>query len=237
MKKIRQPRGFPEVFMELNLHLIVCSQHPKCSFDSTTFQDYELQKPVCYNFATMNTVCENPYSSEQIVQLMGDSPIIRFQIVEIRNFIKELSSHSENFHPLTTFVLFLANVEKKKKTLSSLYRILLATTSICNRTQIYWERDLGIVLSVEEWQVQKFNLNFSTNVAIKEKRYKLINRWYLTPVKLPKISEQPDLCWRCRHGGADYFHMWWSCLKLYFGGESVGFMLSQITGVTVSIDP
>lgn len=149
------------------------------------------------------------YWSEQIDQLMGNSPIIQLQIEQIRNVIKELASHSEVFHPLTNFELFLGNVGKKKKILSNLYRILLATAPICNRMQIDWGSDLGIILSDAEWyQIQKFNLTFSTNVAIRENRYKLINRWYFTPVKLAKMSVQPDLCRRCGYGGADYFHMW-----------------------------
>lgn len=169
--------------------------------------------------------------------MLGDSPIIQFQIAQLRDLVKELSMHSDVFRSLTNFELFLVNVERNKKIPSNLYKILQTTVP----TLIDWSligRNLNITFSDTYWhKLQEFNLSFSVNVAIKENRYKLLNRWYLTPVKLAKMSAQPDLCWRWGYERTDYFHMWWTCSKLQVFWSSVGHVLSQIIGVGVPVDP
>lgn len=64
-----------------------------------------------------------------------------------------------------------------------------------------------------------------------------MNRWYLTPGKMAKMSEQPDLFWCCGYGGTGYFHMCWLCPKLQLFCPLVAQALSQIIGVEVPINP
>lgn len=86
----------------------------------------------------------HPY--EQIACVIGD-PIIRFQIEQIKALVIELRQSYEVFRPLSKLELFLLDVLNRTKTLSSLYKILLSTTSADNRVKRLWERDLGIILT------------------------------------------------------------------------------------------
>lgn len=50
------------------------------------------------------------------------------------------------------------------------------------------------------------------NVAIREKHYKVLYGWHLTPVKLHKMIPNVDgSCWCCRAENADHIHIWWDC--------------------------
>lgn len=153
--------------------------------------------------------------------------------------IKDLLVYGSVFCPLTNFELYLVNKGKKGGGgLSTLYKILLTSVPLCDRLKSYWERDLNITLSDMAWyKIQEFNLSFSVNVATKENRYQLLNRCYLTPIKLAQMSPQPESCWRCGQDKVHYFHMWWICPKLQIFLSQVGQVISQIIGAEVPVDP
>ena len=40
----------------------------------------------------------------------------------------------------------------------------------------------------------------------------MFHRWYLTPQKISKMSNQSSSsCWKCRNVVGSFFHMWWTC--------------------------
>lgn len=59
-----------------------------------------------------------------------------------------------------------------------------------------WELDLNI--EILKLVLEKlFNYKVSLNIALKENRYKLLHRWYLTPLQLKKIyPESNHVCWK-----------------------------------------
>lgn len=57
-----------------------------------------------------------------------------------------------------------------------------------------------------------YNSNFSLNVSIRESRFKILHRRYLTLLKIAKMSPGgDDKCWRCMVKQGTYIHMWWFC--------------------------
>lgn len=64
---------------------------------------------------------------------------------------------------------------------------------------------------------------FSVDIGIKENSYKVINRWYYTPLRLPvMLPGSSDVCWRCRVKTGTYIHVWWNCRVL--GRQVYGFI-------------
>lgn len=47
------------------------------------------------------------------------------------------------------------------------------------------ESTVDLTLSSQDWsRINQFNVTFSLNVGIRESRYKILQRWYLTPVRI-----------------------------------------------------
>lgn len=60
-----------------------------------------------------------------------------------------------------------------------------------------------------------FNPTVSSNIGLQENRFKVINRWYLTPERLAWMCPQLEAkCWCCQMVIADFLHVWWKCSKL-----------------------
>lgn len=97
----------------------------------------------------------------------------------------------------------------------------------------------GTEFTEVQWnRIQVFNQVFSLNVAIRENRFKLINTWCYTPKKLARMYPQlGDQCWKCGQEDADYYHMWWSCPKVFPFWRAVGEDLSPIIGKMITVNP
>uniref|UniRef100_A0A803SS40 Reverse transcriptase zinc-binding domain-containing protein n=1 Tax=Anolis carolinensis TaxID=28377 RepID=A0A803SS40_ANOCA len=68
------------------------------------------------------------------------------------------------------------------------------------------------------------------SIRIKENYYKVVWRWYLTPIRLNQIDKKySKQCWRgCQENGT-YIHMWWSCKYVQKFWENV---FKEIKGIT-----
>uniref|UniRef100_A0A803SXK3 Reverse transcriptase zinc-binding domain-containing protein n=1 Tax=Anolis carolinensis TaxID=28377 RepID=A0A803SXK3_ANOCA len=68
------------------------------------------------------------------------------------------------------------------------------------------------------------------SIRIKENYYKVVWRWYLTPIRLNQIDKKySKQCWRgCQEIGT-YIHMWWSCKYVQTFWENV---FKEIKGIT-----
>lgn len=88
------------------------------------------------------------------------------------------------------------------------------------------------------FSIKKFNQPFLVNIAIKESRFKLLDRWYLTPKLLGRMFPYlGDNFWKCNQEDADYLHMWWGCPRVHRFWNMVGETLSQIIGANIPMDP
>lgn len=101
-----------------------------------------------------------------------------------------------------------------------------------------WERDLGEEIIKQVWdRIVEFNQTFSVNTGIKENRYKLLNRWYYTPWRLAKMYQNTsDKCWCYGRQGASFWHIWWSCEKIFFW-KQIPKASQQILGRTMPFHP
>lgn len=79
-----------------------------------------------------------------------------------------------------------------------------------------WEQDLG--LQFTERQVERFLLlpcKISVYANHQETGYKVLTRWYYTPVRIHKMFPlSTDLCWRREEEPGSLLHIFWSCWLL-----------------------
>lgn len=77
---------------------------------------------------------------------------------------------------------------------------LWETVTVTNGAKLSWEKDLGVIFTVEHWEeVVLFNQTLeNTSVSLQENRFKMLNRWYLIPQRLAKMYPHLDsMGWRC----------------------------------------
>lgn len=81
------------------------------------------------------------YSKTCIIQIMGSSPKLLFQINQISALIRVLMKRDDIFRPLTEFESLFCTQENKGL-MSKLYRLLLCQLPWKNNTKDRWEKDL-----------------------------------------------------------------------------------------------
>lgn len=133
-------------------------------------------------------------------------------------------------------------IEGKNKTLSRMYDILLewyTKDEEVKEAMIKWAIDIGYNIDFERWlELWNKNMRFTACTALKENLWKMIYRWYHTPVKLAKIYKLKEKrCWKCREVEGDLYHMWWSCCKVRGFWELVYNELKKILKYTFPKKP
>lgn len=75
-------------------------------------------------------------------------------------------------------------------------------------------------------------------MCAQENAFKLLSRWYRTPLKLhhiyPTVSPQ---CWRCETETGTLLHIWWTCPKLQPFWKEVHRLIHQITTYAIEFTP
>lgn len=72
------------------------------------------------------------------------------------------------------------------------------------------------------------------NIAMRENRYKVLHRGYLTPFQLLKMYPNGNrACWKCGCQNASFMHMWWECKKVKRFGQTVQMEMEESLQVTV----
>lgn len=102
-----------------------------------------------------------------------------------------------------------------------------------------WEQDLAITLSDTDWETMYTNFHKgSLNIYAQENAFKLLSRWYRTPLKLhhiyPAISPH---CWRCGIEIGSLLHIWWTYPKLQPFWKEVHRLIHQITTYKLDYTP
>lgn len=64
---------------------------------------------------------------------------------------------------------------------------------------------------VKDWKsIKHFGSKLSLNIGIRESRYKIIHRWYLTPRPLSVMFPVMDWkCWKCDFQNVFFYYVWW----------------------------
>lgn len=98
-----------------------------------------------------------------------------------------------------------------------------------------------MVFTDEQWcNIKWFNIAFSINVSIQENRFKLLQRWYLTPARIFTFLAYGTghwQCWRFKAPHADYLRMWWSCSEIVKFWVKIHDCIEDITKIKLPMCP
>lgn len=102
------------------------------------------------------------------------------------------------------------------KSLSKLYRLLIENFTSDKIMRERWKKDIHERIGEKDWQLSnRYIMNVSDNIAIRESYFKIRNRWYLTPSRMHKMSaDNSPICWHCKTHKGTMIYVWWSCLKI-----------------------
>lgn len=77
--------------------------------------------------------------------------------------------------------------------------------------------ELGRPIQEEDWdQIFINTYKFSISCDTQEHSFKLLSRWYRSPVNLNQIfPSQSDLGWRCNAAIGNLSYLWWACPSVY----------------------
>lgn len=102
-----------------------------------------------------------------------------------------------------------------------------------------WERDLGVSFSqAQKDRILLFAHKASLANGYQEGGYKILMRWYRTPVALHRIYPQvSNLCWRCQESEGTLIHIFWECPMLKEFWRMVEETVETITGVSLGENP
>uniref|UniRef100_A0A803U0J0 Reverse transcriptase domain-containing protein n=1 Tax=Anolis carolinensis TaxID=28377 RepID=A0A803U0J0_ANOCA len=159
---------------------------------------------------------------EMMLEEFKEIKLTWFHCIQLEQWFKNWEKNNRNGSQLSQFELTIQKgraVEEQENLrgiISRIYKILIETKEgkiNKNTLKESWEEDLGIKISEIEWQQlwgQRHLKNLS--IRVKENYYKLIWKWYLTPVRIAYMNKNNSKnCWRgCQEPGT-YIHMWWQC--------------------------
>lgn len=76
-----------------------------------------------------------------------------------------------------------------------------------------WERDLNTRIDEEAWEELVKTVGWSVRYIVnKFLHFKVIHRYYYTPIKLRKMGLMGnDKCWKCMSDTGSYLHLLWDC--------------------------
>ncbi len=81
-------------------------------------------------------------------------------------------------------------------------------TRMCEILRLTWQKDLGNEIREESWQEVVSNIGWSTRGArSKFIHYKIVHRYYFTPLKLYKMDlTKNNKCWKCNKEAGTFLH-------------------------------
>ena len=100
------------------------------------------------------------------------------------------------------------------RTASAFYKIMADSMyGHCDSLRQIWERDLNSNIEGKAWEKVVFNAGWPVRDSIsKFTHYKVIHRYYYTPVKLHRMGLMKDnICWKCMKATGSYLHLLWDC--------------------------
>lgn len=93
-----------------------------------------------------------------------------------------------------------------------------------------WNVELGKNFSADQIEYMlKKSLTFSQSYIYQEMHYKLITRWYKTPILMHRINQAiPECCWRCKKEIGNYVHIWFTCPLLVSFWDSLNKIVNEV---------
>lgn len=159
---------------------------------------------------------------------------------QLSHFLHSLKPPADSDQSLTT-------LEKICNASGTIAHTLSLTYSLLNTPQadfippglLKWERKLNCHFNTTKRQhILRFTHKSSICAKIQETNYKLLSRWYRTPLILRKFfPATSDLCWRCRADRGTLIHIFWSCPVLDNFWRTLHKVAQKFTERTIPDDP
>uniref|UniRef100_A0A8C5LY10 Reverse transcriptase domain-containing protein n=1 Tax=Leptobrachium leishanense TaxID=445787 RepID=A0A8C5LY10_9ANUR len=168
-------------------------------------------------------------------------PFDYFRFIQLRHYITTGALGRVAGTPLTWFEKLCSAEQVTKGLISTIYYALCAGSkewdelTYCAR----WEADLGESLTGDEWEeIWEATAKSSICVTHQEQSFKMLFRWYTTPVLLCRMGRTTtDLCWRNCGLQGTFIHIWWECPRARAYWVEVGRLLSTVFQRAILLDP
>uniref|UniRef100_A0A803J749 Reverse transcriptase domain-containing protein n=1 Tax=Xenopus tropicalis TaxID=8364 RepID=A0A803J749_XENTR len=163
-----------------------------------------------------------------------------FQYLQIKHYIEAKIKTQKN-NPLTYLENICHRQSQPEHLISMLYyQLAKDTTPLQQKYMTKWEEDLGTTISEQTWShIWTAAKKTSICATSSERAYKIIYRWYYTPTRISKLSNNPELasCFRgCGEQGS-FMHTWWKCKIAQVFWHRVTTLLSEVLHTTVEPNP
>lgn len=163
-----------------------------------------------------------------------------FRYLQIRDFVRKMFPQFPAPPPCSPYDHILEDPLRWKGIVSILYCKILAPLHISlSQIKAWWEEDLEIVISDEDWEAALYRIHKSSVCARHGLlQCKIVHRVHWTKLKLSKHFQDVDpACDRCRFSPASHAHMFWSCTKLRGFWSIIFETLSGFLGKSISPCP
>uniref|UniRef100_A0A8C5MN92 Reverse transcriptase domain-containing protein n=1 Tax=Leptobrachium leishanense TaxID=445787 RepID=A0A8C5MN92_9ANUR len=161
------------------------------------------------------------------------TPLECFKYGQLTHFVTKLTSSVPLRTTMTVFETLCTMDPPPIHVLSSLYALLLSSSQPKVPSYVSkWHDELPESISEEDW-TKFFSINkcSSISLSVQLSNFKLLARWYLTPVRLNRMfSQTTSQCWRCLAATGTYVHLWWSCPVLTAYWSEILVHIEDITG-------
>uniref|UniRef100_A0A8C5QK57 Reverse transcriptase domain-containing protein n=1 Tax=Leptobrachium leishanense TaxID=445787 RepID=A0A8C5QK57_9ANUR len=163
------------------------------------------------------------------------TPLEHYKYSQLTHFVARLTSALPLRSTLTVFETLCTMEPPPTHVLSSLYTLLLSSSQPRLPSYVIkWHNELPEPISEEDWgKIFSINKYSSMSLSVQLANFKLLSRWYLTPVRLHRMFPQTSSqCWRCLTATGTYLHLWWSCPALTAYWTAILAHITDITGFT-----
>lgn len=102
-----------------------------------------------------------------------------------------------------------------------------------------WDKDCVPVDSEKRWKkIWSSSLYKSKSQYVRVQHFKLLSRWYLTPVRLYHMKAKGDaLCWKECGDTGGFIHCWWSCPAAQMFWKAILQQTCKMTSLRVPFSP
>lgn len=179
-------------------------------------------------------------TQDELATKMNKTSFPFWTYVQIRHFFSRPKPQPDWARRTTAFESLCLSEEPQKHLISLTYNMLFSNQ---NSNLVWhnkkWEQELNITLTEKEWENIYTHIHKGTiNVQIQENAFKVLSRWYRTPLTLhhfnPALTQH---CWRCQTDIGSLLHIWWTCPKIQLFWKEVHRIITQVTTYTLDYTP
>lgn len=172
-------------------------------------------------------------------------PLGRFRLdfmrtLQLGHFLHSIPPPTDVDQGLTTLEELCTDTGTLPHTLSLMYSLLnTPPTDYIPPGLTKWEEELECSFNhTQRQRILRFTHKSSICAKTQETNYKILSRWYRTPVQLHKIfPTTSEVCWRCQKDKGTLLHIFWSCPKLSRFWRVIHETIQLFTDKTITKDP